>query len=162
VFGMAMGSRMTQDFALRALNVVIATRKPKSGCRHHTHYGSQYCAHDYQDLLRQHGLSPWICGKGRCCDNSAVESFFKSLNAALVRRRSWNTRRDADVAHFEYINSFYSSRRKHAALGRKSPIAVEWRAALGKRLTGTKPSQIQSGQRQHGRPIHARRLAEYR
>ena len=30
-----------------------------------------------------------MSGKGNCYDNSAVESFFKSLKAELVWRRNW-------------------------------------------------------------------------
>ena len=45
-----------------------------------------------------------MSGKGNCYDNSAVESFFKSLKAELVWRREWHTRRDVEIALFKYIN----------------------------------------------------------
>jgi putative transposase len=85
-----------------------------------------------------------MSGKGNCYDNSApsrqiwlcqiacwatVESFFKSLKAELVWRHNWQTRREVEVALFEYINGFYNPRRKHSALGWKSPVAFEQRAA---------------------------------
>ena len=60
--------------------------------------------------------------KGNCYDNSAVESFFKSLKAELVWRRNWQTRRDVEVALFQYINGFYNPSRRHSALGWKSPV----------------------------------------
>lgn len=69
------------------------------------------------------------CQEANCYDNSAVESFFKSLKAELVWRRNWQTRREVEVALFEYINGFYNPRRKHSALGWKSPVAFEQRAA---------------------------------
>ena len=56
-------------------------------------------------------------------------SIFKSLKAELVWRRDWHTRRDVEIALFEYINGFYNPRRKHSALGWKSPVAFEQRAA---------------------------------
>ena len=70
-----------------------------------------------------------MSGKGKCYDNAAVESFFKSLKAELVWRRNWQSRRDVEVALFQYINAFYNPRRKHPALGWKSPVAFEQRAA---------------------------------
>ncbi len=70
-----------------------------------------------------------MSGKGNYYDNSAVESFFKSLEAALVWRRSWQTRREVEEALFEYINGFYNPLRKHSALGWKSPVAFERKAA---------------------------------
>ena len=74
VVGWAISNRMKQDLALRALNMAIAIRRPPPGCIHHTDRGSQYCAHDYQKLLRKHGFKVSMSGKGNCYDNSAVES----------------------------------------------------------------------------------------
>ncbi|MGO4917893.1 IS3 family transposase [Pseudogemmobacter sp. W21_MBD1_M6] len=129
VVGWAIRNRMKQDLALRALNMAIAIRRPPPGCIHHTDRGSQYCAHDYQKLLRKYGFKVSMSGKGNCYDNSAVESFFKSLKAELVWRHNWQTRREVEVALFEYINGFYNPRRRHSALGGKSPVAFERKAA---------------------------------
>jgi putative transposase len=114
---------------LRALNIAIAIRRPSPGCVHHTDHGSQYCANDYQKLLRKHGFKVSMSGKGNYYDNSAVESFFKSLKTELVWRHNRQTRRKVEIALFEYINGFYNPRRKHSALGWKSPVAFEQKAA---------------------------------
>ena len=82
-----------------------------------------------QKILREYGLQASISGKGNCYDNAAVESFFKSLKAELVWRRNWQTRRGVEVALIEYINGFYNPRRRHSALGWKSPVAFERKAA---------------------------------
>jgi transposase InsO family protein len=60
-----------------------------------------------------------MSGKGNCYDNSAVESFFKSLKAEQVWRRNRQTLREAEIALFEYISGFYNPRRKHSAFGWK-------------------------------------------
>jgi len=78
---------------LRALKMAIAFRSPPKGCIHHTDRGSQYCSHDYQKILRQHGFKVSMSGKGNCYDNAAVETFFKTIKAELIWRRSWETRR---------------------------------------------------------------------
>ena len=82
-----------------------------------------------------------MSGKGNCYDRAmgaiatspmaraAVETFFKSLKAERVWRRSWQTRSEVEVALFEYINGFYNPRRKHSASGGKSPLAFEPKAA---------------------------------
>ena len=41
----------------------------------------------------------------------------------------WTTRHAAELAIFNYINGFYNARRKHSALGWKSPVAFEKKAA---------------------------------
>jgi len=66
-----------------------------------TQWDSQYCSHDYQKFLRQHGFqatplsdcaqSPAgqrMSGKGNCADNSAAETFFKTIKAELTWRGS--------------------------------------------------------------------------
>lgn len=129
VIGWAVSNRMKRDLAIRALEMAVALRKPPKGCIHHSDRGSQYCSHDYQKLLRKHGFKDSMSGKGNCYDNAAMETFFKTIKAELIWRHSWQTRRDAEIAIFEYINGFYNPRRRHSALGWKSPLAFERRAA---------------------------------
>ena len=41
----------------------------------------------------------------------------------------WETRRQAEIALFDYINGFYNPRRRHSALNGKGPLRFERRAA---------------------------------
>jgi len=129
VIGWAVSNQMKRNLAIRALNMAIALRRPPKDCIHHTDRGSQYCSHDYQKVLRQHGFKVSMSGTGNCYDNAAVETFFKTIKAELLWQRSWRTRRDAEIATFEYINGFYNPRRRHSALGWKSPLAFERKVA---------------------------------
>ena len=129
VVGWAVSNRMKRDLAIRALEMAVALRRPPRNCIHHSDRGSQYCSHDYQKLLRQHGFKVSMSGKGNCYDNAVVEAFFKTIKAELIWRQPWQTRRQAELAIFEYINGFYNPRRKHSALGWKSPLAFERIAA---------------------------------
>jgi transposase InsO family protein len=116
---------MKHDLAICAFHMAVALRKPPKGCIHHSDRGSQYCSHDYQKRLRQHGFKASMSGNGNCYDNAVVEAFFKTIKAGLIWRHPWHTRRAAELAIFEYINGFYNPRRKHSALGWKSPLALE-------------------------------------
>ena len=129
VIGWAVSNRMKRDLAIRALEMAIAFRQPPKDCIHHTDRGSQYCSHDYQKILRQYGFKVSMSGKGNCYDNAAVETFFKTIKAELIWRHPWETRRKAEMAIFEYINGFYNPRRRHSALGWKSPVAFERKVA---------------------------------
>ena len=94
-------------------------------------------------ILREHGFQVSMSGKGNCYDNAAVlrransppDCFlilltcFKTIKAKLIWRRTGETRRQAETAIFQYINGFYNPRRKHSALGWKSPVAFERRVA---------------------------------
>ena len=68
VIGWAVRNRMKRDLAIRALKTAIAFRSPPKGCIHHTDRGCQYCSHDYQKILRQHGFKVSMSGKGNCYD----------------------------------------------------------------------------------------------
>lgn len=129
VIGWAVSDRLKRDLAIRALKMAINLRQPPKGCTHHSDRGSQYCSHEYQAILRKHGLLASMSGKGNCYDNAVVETFFKTLKAELIWRRRWETRRQAEIALFKYINGFYNPRRRHSALGGKSPLAFERKAA---------------------------------
>ena len=129
VIGWAVSNRMKRDLAIRALKMAIALRSPPRGCIFHSDRGSQYCSHDYQKVLREHGFKVSMSGKGNCYDNAAVETFFKTIKAELIWRRPWETRRQAETAIFQYINGFYNPRRRHSALGGKSPLAFERQVA---------------------------------
>jgi len=61
--------------------------------------------------------------------NAAVETFFKTIKAELIWRHTWQTRRQAETALFQYINGFYNPRRRHSTLGGKTPIAFERKIA---------------------------------
>jgi transposase InsO family protein len=63
-------------------------------------------------------------GRGRVNIHGAV-----NLETELIWRRSWETRRQAEMAIFDYINGFYNPRRRHSALGWESPVAFERKVA---------------------------------
>jgi len=129
IIGWAASNRMKRDLVIRALEMAVALRQPPKGCIHHTDRGSQYCSHDYQNVLNKHFFQVSMSGKGNCYDNAGVETFFKTLKAELIWRNTWTTRRQTEMALFEYINGFYNPRRRHSTLGGKSPLAFERRAA---------------------------------
>ena len=62
---------------------------------------------------------------GNCYDNAAMESFWSTLKTELIYRRKWNTRSEAKLALFEYLETFYNPRRRHSALGYQSPVDFE-------------------------------------
>ncbi len=86
--------------------MAIAFRGLPKGFIHYTDRGSQYCSHDFQKILRQDGFKVSMSGKGNCYDNAAVETYFKTIKAELNWRQTWETRRQAEMAVFEYINGF--------------------------------------------------------
>jgi putative transposase len=54
-----------------------------------------------------------------------MESFMASIKTELINRRRFRTKDEARSAIFAYIEAFYNPRRRHSALGYKSPLAFE-------------------------------------
>ena len=125
VIGWAVSDRLKRDLPIEALKRAIALRQPPPGVIHHSDRGSQYCSNDYRKLLKDHGFLASMSGKGKCYDNAAVETFFKSLKAELIWREQYETREQAQNTLFHYINGFYNPRRRHSYLGSISPVKYE-------------------------------------
>jgi putative transposase len=130
IVGWAANKRMQKGLAMEALQRAIALRRPLPGLIHHSDRGSQYCSGDYQKLLQAHNIKPSMSGKGNCYDNSMVETVFKTIKSELVWRTSFMTRLEAKAAIGQYIDGFYNPRRRHSALGYKSPLAFEREMAV--------------------------------
>jgi Integrase core domain len=64
-----------------------------------------------------------MSGKGNCYDNAMVETVFKTIKNVLIWRTTFQTRVAAELALGRYIDGFYSPRRRHSALGYKSPAS---------------------------------------
>jgi len=128
VVGHAMGARMTTDLVKHALVRAVGAKRPRPGLIHHSDRGSQYCALDYQDQLRQFGLIPSMSRKGNCYDNAPMESFWGTLKNELVHHRRYDTREQARREITEYIEIFYNRQRRHSRLGNRSPavFAQQW------------------------------------
>ncbi|MFK7846841.1 MAG: IS3 family transposase [Rhodothermales bacterium] len=125
IVGWAVSDRLKKSLATTALSRAIIIRQPKPGLIHHSDRGSQYCSHEYQKLLKQNNMIPSMSGKGNCYDNAMVETVFKTIKNELVWRTPFQTRKQAEDELGKYINGFYNPKRRHSALGYKSPIKFE-------------------------------------
>ena len=125
VIGWAMRHTLEGAITRDALAMALHDRRPAAGCLAHSDRGSQYAAHDYQDLLATHAMIPSMSGTGDCWDNAVAESFFATLKRELIDRVRWRTRDEARTAIFTYIEEWYNQHRRHSSLGYLSPIAYE-------------------------------------
>jgi putative transposase len=125
IVGLAMSDRISTDLVLAALHQAITHRQPKAGLMHHSDKGCQYTSHDFQKMLKMHGIVPSMSGTGNCYDNAAMESFFHSLKTEHVYFEHYNTREEAKSSIFEYVEVFYNRKRRHSTLGYLPPISFE-------------------------------------
>jgi len=119
--GYAMSERMTQKLVVKALLEATTKKHPSPGLILHSDRGSQYCAHEYQKILKQFGMVASMSRKGNCWDNAPMESFWGILKNELVHHRTFKTRQQAINEITEYIEIFYNRQRKQEKLGYLSP-----------------------------------------
>ena len=124
VVGWAFGEQMTSDLVIAALNMALLTRKPEAVI-HHSDQGSQYTSVAFGKRCEQMGVQPSMGTVGDAYDNAMAESFFASLECELIDRRSWPTKREARLAIFSWIESWYNPKRRHSGIGQQSPINFE-------------------------------------
>ena len=121
--GHALSGRMTTDLVGRALCQAVAAKRPGPGLIHHSDRGSQYCAHEYQELLKQFRMQASMSRRANCYDNAPMESFWGTLKNELVYQRRYATREQARCEITEYIEIFYNRQRRQSRLGYLSPAA---------------------------------------
>ncbi len=125
VVGWSMDDHMRSELVAEALEMALRRRRPATGLVHHSDRGSQFVSLLFGQRCKAAGIEQSMGEKGCAYDNAVCESFFKSLKAELVYRRSFPTRNDARSAIFEWIESFYNRRRRHSTLGYLSPAQFE-------------------------------------
>jgi putative transposase len=135
VVGWAIGEQMTAELVLCALNMALQQRKPE-GVIHHSDQGSQYTSVAFGERCKKMGVRPSMGTVGDAYDNAMAESFFASLGCELIDRRSWQTKTEARLALFTWIEAWYNPRRRHSALGYCSPASFEQRATQSKDISG--------------------------
>jgi len=90
--GYAMNERMTRHLVIQFLFRATASKHPDKGLIAHSNQGSQYSAHDDQNLLQPFGMIASMTRKANCYDNAPMESFWGLLKTERVHHRRFKTR----------------------------------------------------------------------
>jgi len=105
---------LTKNLVSQSLIRAVAAKRPAQGLIHHSDRGSQYCSHEYRNILDQLGLTASMSRKGNCYDNAPMESFWGTLKQELVHHRRYRNRLEAIRDITEYIEIFYNRQRRQA------------------------------------------------
>lgn len=125
VVGWATADHLRTDLVEEALRQAVATRRPAAGVIFHSDRGCQYTSAQFADVARDLGVKLSVGRTGQCWDNALAESFFATIKGELLDHRSWPTHAAARAAIFDYIEGWYNIKRRHSALGYRSPAAYE-------------------------------------
>ena len=92
---------------------------------HHSDQGVHYTALSFSERLGEVGITPSMGRAGTALDNAMAESFVSTLKAEPGSGLEFPSRQGAKTAIFDYLETFYNTRRLHSALGYRSPADFE-------------------------------------
>lgn len=91
VVGWNVGTNLSTDLVVLALQMAIQRRKPPAGLIHHSDRGVQYASEIYTDLLKVNQFEISMSRKGNPYDNAFCESFMKTFKWEEVDINEYET-----------------------------------------------------------------------
>ena len=126
VVGWSISHNPTAALTCNALGMAIEQRDAAHGKTViHSDHGTQFTSWAFTERARRSGLVPSMGPVGDCYDNAMMEAFWSRMQVELLDTRRWKTRVELANAIFEYIEIFHNRRRRHSALGMRTPIEYE-------------------------------------
>ena len=126
VVGWSISESLATPLVSTTLRNAIEARKPDTkSLLHHSDRGSQYASDDYQKTLRTLNITCSMSRTGCCYDNAVMERFFWSLKHEWTTFEHFADINQARRSVFQYIETFYNSKRIHQTLGYKTPDEFE-------------------------------------
>jgi transposase InsO family protein len=125
VVGWSIDSTQTTTLVLNALGMATRRRNPDGELVIHSDRGVQFTSWAFSQNVRDAGLAPSMGAVGSPYDNAMVEAFWGRMQVELLNRRRWKTRIELASAIHDYIELWHNTRRRHSALGMKTPTEYE-------------------------------------
>lgn len=86
VIGWSMQRQLGRELVIKAVLMGVWQRTTSGAVVLHSDRGTQYTAHEFQELLQTHWIVSSMSGIGNCYDNAVAESFFGLLKRERVHR----------------------------------------------------------------------------
>lgn len=112
----------TLDAAFCIRTLVSAFRRAVPDI-HNSDQGSQFTAHAYTDILDAHGVAISMDGRGRCLDNIFTERLWRTVKYEDIYLKSYRSLDEVHAGLADYF-PFYNAKRRHQALGNRTPAQV--------------------------------------
>lgn len=127
IIGWALSKTMyAKDTVIPAWKMANDNRKINTPLIFHSDRGIQYACKEFTNYLgRDELVTRSMSRKGDCWDNAVAESFFKTLKTELVYHQDYETRKQAELAVFDYIETWYNRQRRHSALNGMTILEFE-------------------------------------
>ncbi len=121
IIGWSYGKNMTSELVISAFKKAKVARGVTKGMIFHSDLGSQYTSNEYEKVLLENNVKHSYSKKGYPYDNASMESFNAILKKEEVNVNTYTTFKEAKLAIFEFIESWYNNTRIHSTLDYKTP-----------------------------------------
>ena len=121
IIGWSYGENMTAELVISAFEKAMIARGVTEDMIFHSDLGSQYTSNEYENLLVKNKVKHSYSKKGYPYDNASMESFNAILKKEEVNVNTYTTFKEAKLAIFEFIESWYNNTRIHSTLDYKTP-----------------------------------------
>ena len=125
ILGYSYGKKIDAELATKAVKNACLNIKNTRGMILHSDLGSQYTSDIFENYLSSKGIKHSLSRKGNPYDNACVESFHSLLKKEMIYCKEYHSFEEAQFDIFEYIESWYNRKRRHAFLNYKTPQEVE-------------------------------------
>ena len=115
VIGWSYGLNMTAELVVTAFEKAIEARGISKDMIFHSDLGSQYTSNEFENLLLEKNVRHSSSKKGYPYDNASMESFNAILKKEEVNVNTYETFKEARLAIFEFIESWYNNARIHSS-----------------------------------------------
>ncbi|WP_344641669.1 IS3 family transposase, partial [Kitasatospora cystarginea] len=104
-------ARADADLVLTSLEYALASREVAPGqLVHHADHGCQYTSIKLTTRLLRAGIHASMGSIGDSYDNALAENLWMLIKTECIRGRVFDTRAEANLALFEYLDGFYNPR----------------------------------------------------
>jgi putative transposase len=115
-----LSNTLEADFCVEVLDEALGKGTPEV---FNTDQGSQFTGEGFTGLLKQHGVSISMDGKGRYADNILLERLWRTVKYEEVYLKAYSGGREAKAGLSAYFH-FYNNQRPHQALRYRTPAEV--------------------------------------
>ena len=125
VVGWNLGTNLSTDLVVLALQMAREKRHPPAGLIHHSDRGAQYASEIYTNILKANEFQISMSRKGNPYDNAVCESFMKTFKWEEVDLNEYDSYDEAKLRIENFIENIYNQKRLHSSLNYRSPEQFE-------------------------------------
>lgn len=125
IIGWHLSSDLSTEGVLIAIKKAQRSRDVTNPVIIHSDRGSQYVSKDYIEATPAHSYIRSYSKKATPWDNACIESFHSLIKREWLNRYVIHDIKQAQALVFEFIETFYNTKRIHSHCGMTSPVVYE-------------------------------------